>query len=364
MNVKIVSMCLMVVVSGLAAGQVMAQYNRSTYRIVYEGGDPTDKDCQVYLSGKGMISELNVPVPGKEGECDDLSGYDFSEKYLATKNFKGANFSGAGISGTDFNHANLDGAQFIEIEEAVKPVFTGASITKADFANSNFLMADFRDAVGIRPTFSNAIMTSAKFQGAKLTNANFWGLQGSRIRFEGANLKGASFMSANLASPFFSGVDLTNSNFQFANVSNADFSNSNLTGSDFTGAKLYKADFRGATFAAFKIYDRSGKSNFKTKRAVSFYKADLREANLRGTDLSEVDLRQAVLTGALIDDQTKLPFSDSEIEAKGIIISGSDKPIHSDGWYVLDEYGNIVHISDEEHRSRNAAEFGSLNQGR
>ena len=130
------------------------------------GSDPLDScredsDGTIYCQG---VNLSNVDLSGRDlrnvnwsrpdhhfGFTDfskaNLSGADFSDKYLRRTDFSGANLEGADFSGSilewvDFTGANLSGTNF-EHAHGHSLDFTGANLSGADFCVTDWSTWDF-----------------------------------------------------------------------------------------------------------------------------------------------------------------------------------------------------------------------------
>jgi hypothetical protein len=95
---------------------------------------------------------------------------------------------------------------------------------------------------------------------------------------------------------------------------------SNLTYLHVSGANLKGASFAGASFylGTFADSDFRGANLDGTSGQVDYSRSDLRGASFRGADLRYSVFDGALLEGARFDDATRLPFSRSEAEARGM----------------------------------------------
>ena len=117
--------------------------------------------------------------------------------------------------------------------------------------------------------------------------------------------------------------------FPGSRLERADFESATLVGADLSGAKLKGSDFRNADLRAFQVYDRSGKSNFRTQIPTSLAGADCADCDFRGTDLSGVNLSSTRLLGAKFDLSTVLPFSHEQARRYGMVFSGPTGPLET-----------------------------------
>jgi hypothetical protein len=123
-------------------------------------------------------------------------------------------------------------------------------------------------------TMSGARLDDVIAYRADFSRANITGKERGRVCIEHAFLEEAKCRCAVLR-----GVDLRDADLQ-----DADFTNAQLLGTDLRGAKLNGAIVAGA---------------------------DLSRADLRGVDLTQVVGKPSSIAGALVDEETRLPWPDN-----------------------------------------------------
>ena len=108
--------------------------------------------------------------------------------------------------------------------------------------------------------------------------------------------------------------DLRNEYLFEANLQNAD-----LNGADLYRCQLGRADLRNANLRNANL---AGAYLFKT---------DLRGADLRGAKFAQslkgAELKKTLLTGALFDETTELPFSTAEALNRGMVQVGGEQQL-------------------------------------
>ena len=263
-----------------------------------------------------------------------LKGVSFIRANLTGADFSGATFVDTGNPGrsSDFSFAQLDSACFIGAKFQAPTYFTYATLTSADFSqtdlsNGNAIFGDqplrFDATAPLRLSFRSTIMncefvakwnqldlTGASigacrdqlkpghdFSGARMAGVVFDGLNLANSKWAGAVLTGASFQGATLDfATGLAGVNggqtegrLARAQFNRASLKNVDFSYAQLYGADFTQANLENANLQGAKL----LTDPDAASPILAK-------ANLTGAHLKNVNLANADLTDAVLTSASI----------------------------------------------------------------
>lgn len=260
----------------------------------------------------------------------DLTNANFNGAQLLGVMFIKTNLTGADFSNatfvdtanaalpTDFTMANLTNAKFIGARFPGLTYFTRATLSCADFSNTDFSAPkarfgpsplQFDRTSACRPKFVASTMncefvadwnaldlTSAvvsacanqfrghDFSGAMLANVVFDGNDLTDTRWAGADLTGTHFQSAvldgatGLAGTPTTPSRLTGATFNNASVQGVDLSNAWLYGSDFTNANLTNTNLQGSFFTS----DLS--KNIQT--AAKFNGAHMRDVNLSGAKLA------------------------------------------------------------------------------
>ena len=218
--------------------------------------------------------ELRPPLPLRQ-----VTGELFKADGASPPSFVGASLTGLDLSDLDFKKARLDKADLLGADlsraNLKETSLTGARLDRTIITSADFSGADLSGARIVRPTVFTSLEVIAteapRFAGAKLKGAIISGWL-DRADFRAADMEGAIL-----------GNRATRDEVQLASRSSliaANFSDAILRGTVLTEANL-----------------RYGK----------FMNADLRGAILRDTDLTQAiftgaDLTGADLTGANIDE--------------------------------------------------------------
>lgn len=137
---------------------------------------------------------------------------------------------------------------------------------------------------------TGANLTTANLDGADLSGARLSGADFTAANLDGADLSNASmteakFFKANLRASFLGGADLTYANLFSANLDSANLSVANLEDVHFPTEDSYQTFLADANF-----------------RGAYLLNADLTAANLHAADLRDVDLTNASLEGANLEE--------------------------------------------------------------
>jgi uncharacterized protein YjbI with pentapeptide repeats len=168
---------------------------------------------------------------------------------------------------------------------------------------------------GEEPTADRDAVLDLLREGPQVFNAWRMAQTEHQIDLAGASLAGLVLDHVFLAGARLTGVDLSGARLVSATLSGADLSDANFTGADLTGTMfgppdivdsrimyapmgkrlMWGATLRGAVFTGANLYHTS----FRETRLVG--------VDLRGCDLSTLDLRHAGLDGALLDEEAAGP---------------------------------------------------------
>ncbi len=262
----------------------------------------------------------------------DLTNANFKSAHLSGANFVGANLTGADFSfatidtpdpaiPSDFSFANLTSACFIGATIGNPTYFTYATLTCADFSQTN--LNDNNNAIfGESLTIAkdpgndpNKLSCRTAFRAATM-NCEFiddwrWlDLSSADIDHRtdiGACLtllKGKDFSEAKMANVNFSDPDPNKA----TDLGNTKWNSADLTGATFTGSKLDGADFTGATLTAAVLDYIQAKGTIFTgahlmadqvngKVGAHLDFAYLEDVRFDGADLSYAYFAYATLTG-------------------------------------------------------------------
>lgn len=283
-----------------------------------------------------VAEELSCPnrptaTPGPDFSGQSLRFANFSHRDLTNANFSGANLGGANFIRANLTGANFSGAQFTDSGSPARPAdftlatldsacfigakfqgptyFTYATLTAADFSNTDLSTghAIFGDQPLIfvanaqtpRPRFRSTAMNCEfipQWPALDLTRARIAQclpqliIANSPRDFSNAMLAGVDFSGQVLDGWKFTNAELFEANFNRSSLQAADLSAAKLQ-----GAQLNNANLSGATLAgAFLSNDDGG----KISNAAAVKSAHLRNANLANTHLSGVDFSFVNLYGS------------------------------------------------------------------
>ena len=340
---------------------------------ILKGVDLSDRDLAgTMLRGTNLSYSIltDVNLSGKDLEGTILKGVDLTDMDMTEIILEGADLSDANLSGQDLSDHDLTDVILTgaNLSNSVLPDnglsdrnFDGTIFNGVNLSGKNLSFSTFRDA-----SFDNTNM-----ENTDLSYANFLEVDLTKIKSKslaGANLSNTIFSYANLSGNNLDGATLNRGNFQFSNLSGTDFtgvSSGLIHGATFFGADLSDTNFEGISFIAknsddliltrtnsydnmihmvdsdcrlgdgtmkycWESWEKINKSmnayavvplriqvsgDYVTITFVStseFFEANLRGANLSGSDLTLVflasadltnaDLSNAILTGADLTD--------------------------------------------------------------
>jgi uncharacterized protein YjbI with pentapeptide repeats len=264
-------------------------------------------------AGRGLAGENLAEL--------DLSGLaltrlDLRDAVLVRANLSGCNLHGSDLSGSSLTEADLAGADlsFVKFDGAdltgakvAGATFVGVSLAAATLAGLDLAGVDLTSCDAYRANFGGANLAGAKLDQAQLTQADFTGaiLDGARLtgatlraaQFEGVKAKGINCEDADLTGLHASGgSDFTGSNFKHVRSEGAIFSEAILDAADFSAASLAKAQFGDASLRA-AIFDRADLRGALFDDAI-LNKASLTKANLLGAAFDRADLTGTDCRGA------------------------------------------------------------------
>jgi uncharacterized protein YjbI with pentapeptide repeats len=144
-------------------------------------------------------------------------------------------------------------------------------------------------------------------EGTYFKNADFSG-----ARFRGANLKSSHFQNSNFNSALIRRSDLTKAMmdhtlFKAALLDNLEMVDGTLDYSDFDGALLTSVEFSRSSLQF---------ANFKGALLTSI---DFTDVDLRGADFTNAGVSDIRWRGAIYNNSTKLPFSESQAAQEGMV---------------------------------------------
>ncbi len=215
----------------------------------------------------------------------DFTNANLSRAQLMMSDLHGADFSTAVLQATDLASADLRGANFTETN-CTAANFTRANLSSVDLRTACLHGACFEQAILLDAQLEDVYLAHAKFQNANLTNAHLTGSVFPAADLRGANLKGAGLAEIDWEEADLRGADISRASFHMGS------SRSGLVNSPYAceGSKtgFYTDDYEDLNF----------------KRPEEIRKANLRGANLSdvtadGVDFYLVDLRDATLSPSL-----------------------------------------------------------------
>ncbi|MGQ3412051.1 pentapeptide repeat-containing protein [Natrinema sp. LN54] len=192
----------------------------------------------------------------------------------------------------------LDGANVSDINFEEGFPFNRTALRQTDFQNANLTGANFREAD----------LSGANLQGADLTGANFY-----RANLTGANLQGADLTKANIQDANLTGANLGQADLTSSNLITSELTSVHLQEANLTNANVQESDFSGSDLRDVNL-SRSEVIRSKLQHT------DLRGSVFQGTLLDHTDFSNADLRGAEFTD-VKSVNSDFE----GVIINGAEQ---------------------------------------
>ena len=262
----------------------------------------------------------------------DFSGKDLTGVFLESADLTGANLTGATLDRAVLAHANLEGCRLDDASlkqvnlgktKLVRVSARGCRLDDAILSGAELVDCDFTDA---------AISGMQTFFQARVNQCCFAGMNGRELLFLEMDLKNCDFSRSNQQDGVFVNCDLSQSRWDDASIDElvfvsciareASFARAGLgkvmlakecdfSESDFTAARLDQANLRDARLmhcqfgqSRLKGADLSntmaGGSSFRLAAAPEsrWVRADLRDSDLAGLDLSNSVLHKADLRGA------------------------------------------------------------------
>ena len=185
----------------------------------------------VRCTGFGMACVAIVCAGGQAG-ADTLAPYGQNQGETYTnQNFEGKfliydNISNGNINGSNFEYANL----------------TGADLYQCSRYDTNFNYAILSGA-----NLQGGYGYGATFVGANLTNADLSLNDNGAVNFSGANLSGAN-LDTYLDGAIFASATLIGADFNGSSLYTTNFENTDLSGANFATAKQLNQAIFGSTF--------------------------------------------------------------------------------------------------------------------
>lgn len=216
------------------------------------------------------------------------------------------NFDKIDFSKVSLRRAKITGCSFRQADLTLSNL-QGSQLQNNDFSQAKLIAADLGGCDLSGSILFQANMLTAVTRNAKLENIDFRGHD-----ISGLMLRDVSLLGSNLEGQDLSRVDLTNSNLTRVNLQGA-----NLTKTLFVGAQLISADLRGANFSSTNFREANLQnidlSGFDL-RGSDFTLATLEKCDLRSTNLTNVKLNQAKITGVKLWNVTTSGWSIANVE--------------------------------------------------
>jgi uncharacterized protein YjbI with pentapeptide repeats len=236
----------------------------------------------------------------------DLSQADFTKADLERADLYEADLHEARFDCANLRQANLNNV------DATEASFTNAILSLVTLVNSDLSFADLTDA-----DLTSASLIAARLDGADLTRTRLVGADLTRVRFFRAVLTETDLTGAVLCGSYLPAVDLRTARLDGANLENVDLSRSiledvhfpkamlkgaNLHGAHLTGSKLPMADLRGANLAGAYLAE------------INWPGADLRDANLSGATFHMGSSRSGLVGSPIACEGSKTGFYTDDFE--------------------------------------------------
>ena len=229
----------------------------------------------------------------------NMRGADLHKANLQQADLRGSDLCEADLREADLSEADLEGAQLC-----------GSILYEANLQSTNLPDANLCGA-----NLNRAWVCGANLRGANLTGASL----------RGANLQGANLYKANLAGSNLKVANLEGAKLFLANLQGAKLGKANLQGAGLIGANLQQANLNGANLQGANL--NAAKLQHTEVFFANFSEASLREAdlvgaNLMGTNLQMAILDQANLCGANLMGANLSATNMSDVKLEGAILTG------------------------------------------
>ena len=167
--------------------------------------------------------------------------------------------------------------------------------------DSNLSGLNIENAILPRLSLGGADLLEANFKNASLPGADLSHTNLTKAELSGINLSQANVGYAVLAQANLAGAQLYQTNIEGADLQYANLRDANLSGAHLQGVKhLERATLRGAVYDA-KTQFPEGFQVENSGAILLAANADLRDRNLKGSILSDADLKGANLSGANLE---------------------------------------------------------------
>jgi len=254
----------------------------------------------------------------------NLNGANFQRAHVENVNLKGAdltrsNFEFALLCNAEMSEANLEGANFgsadlrgahYDGEDCVKrSSLKNAKIGAVDWSNKDMRGAQLQGCELQGCQLTNTNLWYANFEGAVLTGAD---LTGSRFDAETCAKRGW-LRGATVGPVDWSGKDLGGAQLQGVDMQGASLKNAHLVAANFERANAQGVNMMNANLTQWKAFGAN-------LCGVNFYRADLRQAELR-TDMMDGNtyFGNAQVAGAIISSRGwQRAFAVGTLRADGV----------------------------------------------
>lgn len=261
----------------------MYQQNAHRQDPAYQQNDEHSKQLraailQAYEQGESLAQRdfTGADLSGLKLPNIDLRGAYLESAAMDKMDLTGAQLQGCVMAHASLRDSTLDGAQLQH-----------ANLGKADLSRSRLQRANLDDAI-----LSKAILTDTQCQGASLNRADLMEAVFANTDFSAVTAEGLSFIECDLRGLILRAVKLPKCNFLKVNVSHVDFSGANLESAVFVGAQGQHCDFSHAHLQNMRLVQECDFSH------SDFSFSQLKQANLRGTALTQSKFTEAQLDGA------------------------------------------------------------------
>lgn len=257
-------------------------------------------------------AELRARVLAAHARADSMAGWDLTGADLSRLDLHGADLRQALLEGADLSHCNLRGAQ-LEQAVLVRARITATSLDHATLARCNLSAARIEDSSLREVDLRGAILEKTQLVKCDLSSAQLDEIRLHEVQFDGVDLRGARCEGLLM----LRGLRLTGVRFAEADFKQVVFLECDLSGADLRGARFGKlavvttraerSHFNGLEVGAgcFAMGCSLEGADFGGARlervclrGTAMAGANFSAASLRGSDLSECDLRGARFHGA------------------------------------------------------------------
>lgn len=213
----------------------------------------------------------------------DLRDADLGRARLTRCELEGADLAGASLRGAQLQHSTLTSTEL-----------RGADLTDTNLTGARLDRIDLRDVTG----FANVTIDGARLGRCQLEGLAAPGLSAAATRFVDSHLTGTRWPDADLRAASFSGCGLAEVDWQGADLRDADLRQSTFhLGNSRSGLVDSPTASEGSRTGFYT--DESLEDRFQSPEEVR--KANLRDCDLRGANLTGVDFYLVDLRGAKLD---------------------------------------------------------------